>query len=96
MNQIDWNQARNLVKELKQFTKVYGTFTPRKINGVNAEYSLIIKDNDGQHWHFLTGDLRHGRSYATIRKCKGARDFKGETNQTITTPEQLNKIIKGV
>jgi len=93
MEMINWDQARRLVSALRGFKKVYGTFTPRKINGINAEYSLMVVDSRGQHWHFFTGDMRHGKAYATIRKTNGPKDFTGGPNNTIATVDNLRAVM---
>jgi hypothetical protein len=85
--------AKEIVRALKKYEKVYGTFTMRKINGVPAEYSFMIKDNNGQHWHFMTSDFRwSGNAFFCIRKTSGPRDFTGEQNIGIDNVDMLARL----
>ena len=85
--------TKEIVKVLKKYEKVYGTFTMRKINGVPAEFSFIIKDDRGQHWHFFTSDFRHNDiGFAIIRETSGPRDFTGRHNFALQNVDSLKGV----
>lgn len=88
--------AKECVRYLKDkgYEKVYGTWTPRRINGEPTEYNFMFIDNDGQCWNFFTNDFRGGRRnvFVMIRKTAGPRDFRGERNIQLNSIDDLKRL----